>query len=184
MSEDDPDKFKYRSYNFFVYPRGKRQKFLCQGESLRFLSSQNFDFNKLFRDGISCCPQDEATKLRVSFDEKNAKRELYDKPDEEANIEVPEEERESLKHIRYILISRTKDFKINFNFVSISSESVEKFLLSDEKEKVIGNCNPFQRRLIYQILKLKFGKQIFASSRSLPNSNHKVGGFNYILCFI
>lgn len=100
-SQDDPHTFKYRSYNFFVYPRGRRQKFLCQGESMRFLSSQNFDFNKLFRDGISCCPLVEANKLRESFDEKNAKRELYDKPEEQVDIEVPEEEKESLKHVWY-----------------------------------------------------------------------------------
>lgn len=79
---------------------------------MRFLSSQNFDFNKLFRDGISCCTQVEANKLRESFDEKNAKREMYDKPEEQGDIDVPEEEKESLKHIRYNCDYVLKYFKL------------------------------------------------------------------------
>lgn len=46
--------------------------------------------------------------------------------------------------------------------------------MSEEKERVIGNCNAFQRKLIYQLIESKFGKTVFASSRKLANSNAKV----------
>lgn len=103
-----PEKFKYRSYNFYVYPRGRRQRFQCQGESFDFLASHNFDFNKLFRDGISCCDMTESAKLKANFIQKYGEQAdpLPTPCDNEQpggdQISVPDEEREALNNIRYV----------------------------------------------------------------------------------
>lgn len=73
--------------------------------------------------------------------------------------------------ISFVLLFFFFNFVLSIRFVS---DSIEAFLLSDENERVIGNCNAFQRKLIYQLVESKFGKTIFASSRKLPNSNAKV----------
>lgn len=42
------------AYNFYVFPRGRPgpdRLFMCQSSSLDFLASQDFDFNKLIREG-------------------------------------------------------------------------------------------------------------------------------------
>ncbi len=49
-------------------------RFLCQASSLDFLSRQNFDFNKLFREGISYLKSDDEKKLRASLEEKRELR--------------------------------------------------------------------------------------------------------------
>lgn len=100
---ENANKFKYRTYNFYVYPRGRRQRFQCQGESFQFLASHNFDFNKLFRDGISCCDMVEATKLKTQFALKYGEQSGAVDPlpqHDEDQISVPEEEREALDKIR------------------------------------------------------------------------------------
>jgi hypothetical protein len=49
-------------------------RFLCQASSMDFLSKQNFDFNKLFKEGISYLKSDDEKKLRDSVDEKREMR--------------------------------------------------------------------------------------------------------------
>lgn len=49
-------------------------RFLCQASSLDFLSRQNFDFNKLIRDGVSYLKSDDEKRLREAIDEKRELR--------------------------------------------------------------------------------------------------------------
>lgn len=84
---------QYKTFNFYLYPRAESQRFACQGGALAFLSSQNFDFNKLFRDGISFCDLDEAATLRGKQDVQNVI------PD--AQVAVPVAETKRLEKIRF-----------------------------------------------------------------------------------
>jgi len=48
------DRYSNQAFNFYIWPRPYTKgapdpKFMCQTSSLDFLSSQNFDFNKLFK---------------------------------------------------------------------------------------------------------------------------------------
>jgi len=47
----DEDKFKYiaRPFCFYVNPK---DNFLASGNAIKFLTEQNFDFNKVLKDGI------------------------------------------------------------------------------------------------------------------------------------
>lgn len=152
---ENADDLIYRSYNFYVYPQGRDQAFRCSGSSMQFLSEQNFDFNKLFRDGISCCTQETANQLRKQLEEKQRYREDIADGNETANVDevpVPAEELANLDEIR---------------------TNVQNFLKStDKKNIIIGKCNAFQRKLIYQMIEKDFGKDVTATS--LQKDNAKV----------
>lgn len=100
--DENTQNFNYRSYNFFVFPQLRKQRFECQGESIAFLGSNNFDFNTLFREGISYCDEDEAKRLREQFQEKLKLMESCDNKNnvEEQVVAVPIEEQEQLDRLK------------------------------------------------------------------------------------
>lgn len=88
-----------------MYPQNRDDVFECSGSSLTFLAEQNFDFNKLFRHGVSCCTQDVAVKLREKYDErqKNRKEALEVKDEKPSNLDevpVPVEEVDKLAEVK------------------------------------------------------------------------------------
>lgn len=107
QSDDDPDKFTYRSYNFYVYPQARDQVFKCLGTSMTFLAEQNFDFNKLFRDGISCCGRVVAKTLRSQMEERQRYRQNINNAESgnasgvnNDQVPIPPEELDNLDQIR------------------------------------------------------------------------------------
>jgi len=50
------------------------KRFLCQSSSLEFLISHGFDFNKLFKHGVSYLSYDEEAKLRANFEERQTRK--------------------------------------------------------------------------------------------------------------
>lgn len=107
LSTDDPEKFTYKSYNFYVYPQARDQVFKCLGTSVTFLAEQKFDFNKLFRSGISCCNREVAQKLRTQMEERQRHRENLNNAESGVagvtvaeQVPVPPEELETLEQIR------------------------------------------------------------------------------------
>ncbi|KAG4073427.1 hypothetical protein HA402_000651 [Bradysia odoriphaga] len=152
--DDDTQDFTYRSYNFFVFPQMRKQRFECQGDSMAFLGANNFDFNMLFREGISYCDEEEAKRMREQFDEKLKLMESCDnkKNGDEQVVAVPFEEQENMDRL---------------------NEEIEQFLESEDDEKSVGkNCNAFQRKLMYQLLEQRYAETISASSHS--ENNQKV----------
>lgn len=102
---DEHDTFKYKSYNFYVYPQNRDQVFKCSGSCISFLAEQKFDFNKLFSGGVSCCTQDVAAKLREKYDERQKSREEAlevkdEKPSNFDDVPVPPEEIDKLNEAR------------------------------------------------------------------------------------
>lgn len=72
---------------------------------MTFLAEQKFDFNKLFREGVSCCTQDVATKLREKYDERQKSREEAlevsdEKPTTFDEVPVPPEEVDKLYEVK------------------------------------------------------------------------------------
>lgn len=147
--------YRYESFNFYLTPRSRKQTFRCQGESMAFLGSHNFDFNKLFRDGISYCDLKEANEIRVQMAEKTPQNYAEESAMHalKSSMAVPKDELDMMKNVR---------------------QSVEEFLASDAMEIVIEHCNAFRRKLVYQLLEQEFTNQVFVSSRKLPNSSIKV----------
>lgn len=145
------DKYKYKSYNFYVYPRSKKHIFQCQGDAMQFLATNGFDFNKLFLEGISCCGTDEAENLKKTISERQKLRaDLLNgdvtEIDVSNHIPIPLEEKDRIDEI---------------------SESIEKFLKSEENELIVEKCNGFQRKLIYQLIEAKFLTKVTATSKNL-----------------
>ena len=135
-------------YLIFVSRTAPDPRFLCQTSSIDFLVAQNFDFNKLFKEGISYLrPHDEA-RIRDIISERQASR----KVDKNASFNatpnagmaiVPEEQ---------------KDFVNNVH------EKVENWLKTptkndEDKKMMLDSCSPFQRRLIYSTVKPRFSDE-------------------------
>lgn len=116
------------------------------------MAERNFDFNKLFREGISCCTQEVADQLRKQYEEKQRYREESADGGGNSNMDevpVPVEELANLDEIR----TRIQNF--------LNS--------SEEKNIVIGKCNAFQRKLIYQLIEKEFGRDVTATSIQKDN---------------
>lgn len=145
------EKYKYKSYNFYVYPRSKKHIFQCQGDAMQFLASNGFDFNKLFLEGISCCGTEEAENLRKTISEKQQFRaDILNgdgtEIDVSNHIPIPLEEKDRMDEI---------------------CKNIEKFLKSDDNELIVEKCNGFQRKLIYQLIEAKFINKVTATSKNL-----------------
>lgn len=148
---DDPSGVSYRSYNFYVCPRRRNNVFQCEGEAMSFLARNHFDFNKLFRDGISYCTIPEEERLREQLRDRQAKRAEVLKsgqPETGNHILVPEKEEELLQRV---------------------SDNIEEFLANVEEGKdelPLEGLNGFQRRLVYQTLESKFFQRATATTEN------------------
>lgn len=100
---DEPSAVSYRSYNFYVCPRKRHTVFQCEGEAMAFLARNNFDFNKLFREGINYCTIPEEERLREQLRERQAKRaEMLSSgvPETGNHFVAPEKEEPMIQKIR------------------------------------------------------------------------------------
>lgn len=149
----------YKCFNFYCYPKGRVPVFACQGESMRFLADNGFDFNKLFREGLSYCGEVDEERLRT---------ELKDRQDQRAaTLEAKEEENGNNDSLNMIPVPPEEE-----KLIGDISVRIEEFLKSEDKDYTITNCNGFQRKLIYQMIDSQFRKTISTSSVTLEN-NHK-----------
>lgn len=120
---------------------------------MSFLADNGFDFNKLFRDGISCTNFAYAEKKKTMLLEKQAFRiaalnETCDKIDISNHIPVSGDDQLWLTDVK---------------------EQIDLFLKSEDKEIVIENKNGFQRKLIYQLIEANFNNKVSTSNRDLEN---------------
>lgn len=99
-----------------MFPRLRKQRFECQGDSMAFLGANNFDFNTLFRDGISYCDEDEAKRMRDQFHEKMKLMESNDHKNngDEQVVAVPKEEQEHLDRLKWVLCD---DLSVGIYFI-------------------------------------------------------------------
>ena len=69
----DNDKYTNQAFNFYVWPRPYSKmapdlRFLCQTSSIDFLVNNDFDFNKLFKDGIPYLRPSDESKIRETIE--------------------------------------------------------------------------------------------------------------------
>lgn len=77
---------------------------------MAFLGSNNFDFNMLFREGLSYCDENEAKRLREQFNEKLKLMESVDKKNgDEQLVAVPIEEQENLNRVKCVRFANGGD---------------------------------------------------------------------------
>jgi len=160
--EPSTDTYSNQAFNFYVWPRpcsrtAPDPRFLCQTSSIDFLTNQNFDFNKLFKQGVSYLRPAELDKLRDSLKGRQENRRLSMTVGTEQNqaIAIPSDQEEFLAKVH---------------------KQIEEFVKSDEQQLELGKCNGFQRRLIYQTAREKY-KHLSLSSVT------KTGG-DRVICVI
>ncbi|XP_062549725.1 poly(A)-specific ribonuclease PARN-like isoform X2 [Armigeres subalbatus] len=154
-------KVSYKCYNFYCYPKGRVHIFTCQGESMRFLAEHGFDFNKLFREGLSYCGEAEEERLRAECKDKQALR--------AAALDAKEEENGENDSLNLVPVPPEEE-----KWMGDISKRIDEFLKSDEKDCTITNCNGFQRKLVYQMIDSQFKKAVSASSVSLENGHKAI----------
>ena len=114
---------------------------MCQTSSIDFLISQNFDFNKLFKEGIPYLRPSDEEKLRSTIKERQTSRksQSFTTPNNSGTTVVPEEQKD---------------------FINKIHDRVEKWLKDSnyDEKMLLDSCNPFQRRLIYSTVKPRFSE--------------------------
>ncbi|XP_055874675.1 poly(A)-specific ribonuclease PARN-like isoform X1 [Biomphalaria glabrata] len=141
-------KYIARPYNFYIFPRpfnkfAPDRRFLCQSSSIDFLIAQGFDFNKLFKEGISYLTPEQETKLKAELDRKHDEIKKLSSPDSNncngssvQIVPVPEDQKSFLNNI---------------------CERITNYLEGEDAQPlIIPPCNAFQRKLIYQTVIEKF----------------------------
>ncbi|XP_044758670.1 poly(A)-specific ribonuclease PARN-like [Coccinella septempunctata] len=155
--DEEVNIFKQSSYNFYIFRRPLNrnipdQRFLCQTSSIDFLISQGFDFNKLFREGISYLNLEEETKYSENLEEKHK-----EKPDSSSVNYKPDK----------IAIPPTEQ-----QLIDDVMKSIDGYLKGDETEPLqLPKCNPFCRKLIYQETADVFGDKICVETKQLENKD-------------
>jgi len=155
------DSYSNQAFNIYVWPRpcsrnAPDPRFLCQTSSIDFLTAQSFDFNKLFKHGVSYLRPAELEKLKHSLKERQENRRMsMNLGDQSQSIPVPAEQEQFLERIH---------------------KSLDEFLKGDDQQMELEKCNGFQRRLIYQTAREKY-KNLSLSSVT------KTGG-DRIICVI
>ncbi|KAJ8923107.1 hypothetical protein NQ315_001660 [Exocentrus adspersus] len=156
--DEEKDIFHNETYNFYIFRRPINhnipdQRFLCQTSSIHFLVNEGFDFNKLFKEGISYLNVVEEEKYRNELEEANKK--VTDSIHSQQNgtndvIPIPPDAKE---------------------FVDNVVGQIEEFLQSDQVELQLPKCNSFLRRLIYQTKSEKFRDRISVETRKMDNKD-------------
>ena len=144
-----------KPFNFYIFPKvWNRQcpdvRFLCQSSSIDFLTEHNFDFNKLFREGISYLRPYDAQKLREHFLARKAQDSFTSTSLTSPDTSTEASGGSSQKTLKNVPPEH-KDF------VEKVCDSIEE-MLKDPEGKVtqLPPCNGYVRKLIYQTAKQRF----------------------------
>lgn len=151
--------YKQQGYNFYIFQSGANKfvpdhRFLCQSSSLDFLSGSGFDFNKLFKEGISYLNSTEEEKYRASLSDVQKVRanKLHNNfTPEKCHQAMSAEDKEVVNNI--------------FN-------EIHNFIASDKEEHVLPKCNAYIRRLVYQQAEAKLANKASLETRALESRDH------------
>lgn len=145
-----------KPFNFYIFPKvWNRQcpdvRFLCQSSSIDFLTEHNFDFNKLFREGISYLRPYDETKLKEYFLARSAQDSFNSTPFTSPDSTTEASGGSSQKTPKAAVPPEHKEF------VEKACDSIEE-MLKDPEGKVtqFPPCNGYLRKLIYQTAKQRF----------------------------
>ncbi|XP_055686849.1 poly(A)-specific ribonuclease PARN-like [Lutzomyia longipalpis] len=152
VDPEDETKFQCRTFNIYLYPRGRRSTFRFEGSCIDFLVSNGFDFNKLFLNGVSYCSIQDAEKMKAQLQQRHAEmaeQMARNEADLTSHIPVPNGEKETIDK---------------------ACEEIDKFLASDDEELILDSYNGFQRKLIYQAIEEKFFGKVTASPKEMEKN--------------
>ncbi|XP_019870862.1 poly(A)-specific ribonuclease PARN isoform X1 [Aethina tumida] len=143
--------FKQTTYNFYIFrkPINRNipdQRFLCESNSIDFLTAQGFDFNKLFKDGLSYLTSQEYEKFKSDLEEKKKNHIFTIQNENKDIIPIPDN-----------LIT----------FIEDVTKKLENFAESNETEMSLPRCGPFAKKLIYQVAEDKFENKLTLESRQV-----------------
>lgn len=151
-----------KPFNFYIFPKvWNRQcpdvRFLCQSSSIDFLTEHGFDFNKLFRDGISYLRPYDEQKLREHFLARNTQDSFVS-----TSLTSPGCTTEASGGSSQKKAAVPPEHK---EFVEKACDSIEE-MLKDPEGKVtqFPPCNGYLRKLIYQSAKQRFKAGIHMES--------------------
>lgn len=139
--DDKTGRYKNKTYVFYLFPRPINRlapdtRFLCQSSSIDFLVSNNFDFNKLFREGIPYLNSSDESKLADDMEVKrNYKANQAKDNSSTQTIPVP------------------KQFKAT---IDNAMKKIDQVVNGKESEVRIDKCSGFVRKLIYQTFEEKY----------------------------
>jgi len=150
-------------FTFNVYPRPYKRyfndvMFMVQSSCLDFLSQNNFDFNKLFYESISFVHPSTEKKVKDKYD--NATK-IINKKDSRASAN------EEKPAIQAVPKEESKVFipKDKREFMGKIITMVEEFVVDCAKSSLdLPTCNPFERKLIYEILEERYPMGLYLQS--------------------
>lgn len=85
FTRSSPRSYNNRTYNFYIFPQpnsdygDKNRTFALQAQSIQFLSEHGFDFNKLFKHGVSYLTFKEKQELTAKLKSENKARSKVDR---------------------------------------------------------------------------------------------------------
>ncbi|CAH1978421.1 unnamed protein product [Acanthoscelides obtectus] len=146
--------FKKKDFNFYIFRRPVNknvpdQRFLCQTSSIHFLVNESFDFNKLFKEGISYLNKEDIEKYKDAVEESYKRRsDLIQSQQNSTNESIPIPENAK-------------------GFIDDVIGQLGEFIKSDKDELELPRCNAFYRRLVYQTKSEKFPDNISIETRQI-----------------
>ena len=169
---DEVNRYTVLPFTFNIYPRPYKRffndvMFMVQSSCLDFLSQNNFDFNKLFYDGISFVHPSTQNKVKEKYEgatEMITKKEK--KFSENAQNATPKATPKAIpKEDSKVFVPKDKrDFMVQI------TSSVEEFIIDSEKSSLnLPPCNPFERKLIYEVLEERYPMGLYLQSEVNEN---------------
>jgi poly(A)-specific ribonuclease len=144
---EDGDKYVVKPFNIYIFPRPLSReahdvRFLCQSGSMDFLAAQGFDFNRVFREGVTYLTPADEDKQRTAI--LNKYQQMNERQQQESTtaptpFSVPDE------HVTFIE-----------NTISL----LEDMLNSTESSIELPQCSGFLRKLLTQVAATRFPGQI------------------------
>ncbi len=167
--DEAADKYTNRAFNFYVWPRPYARsapdpRFLCQTSSIDFLVSQDFDFNKLFKTGVSYLNPAEAQRLAEELRDKQVSRRAER---QQAGNGTPVAAAAATSPVA---VPPQQKF-----FVEQMLERLQQFLDDAEQTRLeLGTMSAFQRKLVYTTVSQRFGDRIYLETASASSAGKTV----------
>lgn len=168
--------YEYKAFNIYTFPkqtiRGAPDRvFQCQASSLHFLTRNGFDFNKLFSKGTTYLKPVEFEQLREVLEEKHAAeiKELGSSINSTSKIpkvDVPNDAKAFIKDVlesvqKFVDASNDADGDKVAEDGEVPKEAPKDAADSPTNDVLhLPDCDAFRRKLIYQEVQAKFGKEL------------------------
>lgn len=160
---EEANRYTALPFTFNIYPRPYKRffndvMFMVQSSCLDFLASNNFDFNKLFYGGISFVHPSTENKVTEKYEA--ATKFITNKEKKiSGNVKTPTPTATPKEDSKVFVPKDKREFMGKINAL------VEEFVVSCEKSTLdLPPCNPFERKLIYEVLEERYPMGLYLKS--------------------